>query len=67
VNGALRKANFGWNNRPTIFLRRMNEPFIRELRAVFSGSDDTYGMRLGGQKFGDQYMEDAFVYGIRSG
>lgn len=65
VNGALRKANFGWNNRPTIFLRRMDEPFIHELREVFSGADDTYGMRLGGQKFGDQYIEDAFVYRIR--
>ena len=65
MNGALRKANFGWNNRPTLFLRRMDEPFIRELREVFSGADDTYGMRLGGQKFGDQYIEDAFVYRIR--
>lgn len=65
MNGALRKANFGWNNRPTIFLRSMSEPFIQELRKVFSEADDTYGMRLGGQKFGDQYIEDGFVYRIR--
>ncbi len=65
MNAALRKANIGWNNRPTIFLCDLDEPFIRELREVFSGSDDIYGMRLGGQKFGDQYVEDAFVYRIR--
>jgi hypothetical protein len=32
---------------------------------MFSKTADTYGMRLGGQKFGDQYIEDAFVYRIR--
>jgi len=65
MNAALRKANIGWNNRPTIFLRSVDEPFIRDLREVFASSNDTYGMRLGGQKFGDQYIEDAFVYRIR--
>jgi len=35
------------------------------LRQAFASAKDTYGMRLGGQKFGDQYLEDAFVYRIR--
>jgi len=65
INAALRKAGFGWNNRPTIYLRRMEEPFIQSLRQVFALASDTYGMRLGGQKFGNQYIEDAFVYRIR--
>jgi len=65
MNAALRKANIGWNNRPTIYLRDMDDPFIHELREVYSGADDTYGMRLGGQKFGNQYIEEAFVYRIR--
>jgi hypothetical protein len=43
----------------------MDDPFIQSLREVFAGAADTYGMRLGGQKFGDQYIEDAFVYRIR--
>jgi hypothetical protein len=65
VNAALRKASVNWNSRPTISLRRMEEPFIRDLRDTFSSASDTYGMRLGGQKFGNQYIEDAFVYRIR--
>jgi hypothetical protein len=43
----------------------MEEAFIAALRWRFAASPDTYGMRLGGQKFGDQYIEDAFVYRIR--
>ena len=53
------------HRQPSIFLRPMNNPFIRDLRRAFSSAADTYGMRLGGQKFGDKYLEDAFVYRIR--
>jgi hypothetical protein len=43
----------------------MNNPMIQALREVFASTADTYGMRLGGQSFGDKYLEDAFVYRIR--
>jgi hypothetical protein len=43
----------------------MDNPFIKALRRVFAPAADTYGMRLGGQRFGDKYLEDAFVYRIR--
>jgi hypothetical protein len=43
----------------------MDKTFIQALRKVFGSAADTYGMRLGGQMFGDQYLEDAFVYRIR--
>jgi hypothetical protein len=43
----------------------MDNPFIQELRRIFSAAGDTRGMRLGGQRFGDKYLEDAFVYRIR--
>lgn len=65
MNSALRVANLGWNSRPTLLLRRMEDPFIEALRRNFARTADTYGMRLGGQKFGNQYIEDAFVYRIR--
>lgn len=65
MNAALRKANLSWHSRPTLLLRRMEDPFIQGLRRIFASSIDTYGMRLGGQKFGNQYIEDAFVYRIR--
>jgi hypothetical protein len=47
------------------FLWPKDSPFIQSLRNLFSKAADTYGMRLGGQKFGDQSIEDAFAYRIR--
>ncbi len=65
VNEALEKAGMTVAKRPRIFLRPMDKPFIKALRDIFAKAADTYGMRLGGQQFGDQYLEDAFVYRIR--
>ena len=65
LNDAMTKAGIPVSNRPKIFVRSMDKPFITALRDVFSQAADTYGMRLGGQVFGDQYLEDAFVYRIR--
>ncbi len=65
VNSAMEKAGIPAWKRPKIFLRPMDKPFIKTLRNVFAHTTDTYGMRLGGQTFGDQYLEDAFVYRIR--
>jgi hypothetical protein len=65
ISEAMRAANIPFLSAPVVYLREMTDPFIVELRSLFSSVDDTYGMRLGGQKFGDQYIEDGFVYRIR--
>jgi hypothetical protein len=65
INAAIREANIPFYSAPTIFLRDMGDPFIKALRSVFGQTASVYGMRLGGQKFGNQYLEDAFVYLIR--
>jgi hypothetical protein len=65
INEAIRKAGIPIHRKPSIFLRSMDKPFIQALRRTFASTADTYGMRLGGQMFGDQYLEDAFVYRIR--
>ncbi|MFZ1939905.1 MAG: hypothetical protein WBA18_12630 [Terracidiphilus sp.] len=65
INAALKKAGIPIHRKPSIFLRPMDKPFIKALRRTFASAKDTYGMRLGGQTFGDQYLEDAFVYRIR--
>ncbi len=65
INEAMRLADIPFWSAPLVFLRDMRDPFITELRQQFASAGDTYGMRLGGQKFGDQYIEDAFVYRIR--
>lgn len=65
INTAIRKAGIPINRKPSIFWRPMDKPFIQALRRTFASAKDTYGMRLGGQMFGDKYLEDAFVYRIR--
>jgi hypothetical protein len=65
INAAMKKAGISYRKRPAIYWRPMNKPFIEALRRSFASAKDTYGMRLGGQRFGDQYFEDAFVYRIR--
>jgi hypothetical protein len=65
INAAMKKAGIPIHRQPTISMRPMNNPFIRALRLTFSSAADTYGMRLGGQTFGDKFLEDAFVYRIR--
>jgi hypothetical protein len=65
INQAMEKAGIPISKRPKVFLRPMDKPFIKSLRSVFADAADTYGMRLGGQVFGDQYLEDAFVYRIQ--
>ena len=65
INEAIDKAGIPVHRQPTILLRPMDNPFIQELRRIFSAAGDTRGMRLGGQRFGDKYLEDAFVYRIR--
>lgn len=64
LNTALQEAGIAPRKRPLIWLRPMNKPFIKALRETFAKASDVYGMRLGGQTFGDQFLEDAFVYRI---
>ncbi|MGA2250949.1 hypothetical protein [Terracidiphilus sp.] len=61
---AMDKAGIPIYRQPTVLLRSMQSSMIDTLRNTFSSAADTYGMRLGGQRFGDQYIEEAFVYRI---
>jgi hypothetical protein len=65
LNSALEQAGITLRKRPSILVRPMGKPFIKALRETFAKAADVYGMRLGGQTFGDQFLEDAFVYRIR--
>ena len=65
ISEAMEKAGIPIHRQPTISMRPMDNPFIQDLRRVFASAADTFGMRLGGQMFGDKYIEDAFVYRIR--
>lgn len=65
LDAALKRVGIRFPGLPPLALRPMKRPFIQALRDSFASAKDTYGMRLGGQMFGDQYLEDAFVYRIR--
>lgn len=65
INSALRAAEIPIHRQPSILMLPMRRPLIQELRRIFAETTDVYGMRLGGQTFGDKYLEDAFVYRIR--
>ena len=65
ILSAIRKAGIPSHRKPIIYLESINAPFIQALRRIFAKTADTFGMRLGNQTFGDQYIEDAFVYRIR--
>lgn len=65
INETLKKLGIPLRRRVALALRPVQRPFIQALRLAFASAKDTYGMRLGGQVFGDQYLEDAFVYRIR--
>jgi hypothetical protein len=61
---ALRAAGFTPEKTPTITLRRMTDPLIKDLRRRYRKFKDVEGMRPGGQMIGDTFVEDAYVYRI---
>lgn len=62
---AMKAADIPIHRQPAILLQPMKSPIVEALRRTFAKAKDTYGMRLGGQTFGNKYIEDAFVYRIR--
>jgi len=65
VHDALAEEGISLERTPTLLILSMSEPFIRELRRIFSKAKSVEGMRLGGQMIGDRFVEDALVYRIR--
>jgi hypothetical protein len=50
---------------PTIMVLPTKDPFIRELRSLFGKAKDVTGMRLGGQRIGNRFVSNAYVYRIQ--
>ncbi len=49
---------------PTIMVLPTKDPFIRELRSLFGKAKDVTGMRLGGQRMGNRFVSNAYIYRI---
>ena len=64
VLGALREKDVNTNQAPQLLVLRMKDPFIRQLRKLFGNTKSVAGMRLGGQSFGDRFIEEGYVYRI---
>ena len=64
VNRVLTEAGLSVRETPPLFIMKTTSPFIRALRKVFGRTDDVTGLRLGGQVWGDRFVEDAYAYKI---
>jgi hypothetical protein len=64
VNRISREAGLTVWEAPTIFLMKTTDPFIRALRKTFRKAASVVGLRVGGQTWGDRYIEDAYAYKI---
>lgn len=64
VGDALRAAGLPIALTPTFMILRMDDPFIRGLRKIFTRTKSIEGMRLGLQTIGDRFIEHAYVYRV---
>ena len=64
VNKILADADLSVWQTPPIVIMKTTEPFVRALRKVFGKAESVAGMRLGGQMWGDRFVEDAYAYKI---
>ena len=64
LHDTLRAEDMGPEKSPVMMIFAITDPFIKALRRTFAKSKNVEGRRLGGQMFGDRFIEDAFVYRI---
>lgn len=64
VNQALDRAGFTVRESPALLIMKTTDPFVRELRKMFGKAASVAGMRLGGQTWGDRFVDDAYAYKI---
>ena len=65
LNESLSAEGMGVEKTPVLFILPMTDPFVKELRKMFSRTKSVEGMRLGGQLIGGRFLKDAFVYRVR--
>ena len=64
LHDSLAAAGIPPGRAPLVMILPMNDPFIRDLRRHFGKTKSVEGMQLGGQMFGDRFIEEAYVYRI---
>ncbi len=61
---SLDRAGFTVRESPALLVMKTTDPFVRALRKVFGKAPSVVGMRLGGQRWGDRVIDDAYAYKI---
>jgi len=64
VDDALRAAGLPVRKTPTLLILPMTDPTVRALRRYFRHNRDVEGERIGGQQFGNRWVEDGYVYRV---
>jgi hypothetical protein len=64
VFDALVAADFPVERTPTILIKPMTDPTVRALRRYFRQRENVQGARIGGQQFGNRWVEDGYVYRV---
>jgi hypothetical protein len=64
LHDSLDQRGIRLDDTPAVMIMDMNDPFIKTLRRSFGKAKSVEGMRLGGQTFGDRFLEDAYAYRI---
>jgi hypothetical protein len=64
VNRALDEGGVTVWEAPAMFVMKTTDPFVRELRKVYRKFPSVSGMRMGGQRWGDRVIDDAYAYRI---
>jgi len=65
VFDALVAADFPVEKTPAILILPMTDPTVRALRRYFRQNKDVEGTRIGGQQFGNRWVEDGYVYRVK--
>ena len=64
LDDSLTAAGITLAKAPPVMILAMTDPTIKDLRRYFAKTKSVDGMRLGGQTFGDRFVQDAYVYRI---
>lgn len=64
VNRALAGAGLPIEDKPSILILPLTDPFVRALRRIFGKAKTVEGMRIGGQQIGNRWVEDGYAYRI---
>lgn len=64
LHKALDGAEFPLQQTPSVVILCATDPFIKALRKIYGKAKSVEGMRIGPQRLGDRFVDDAYAYRI---